>query len=93
MTILKGNSKGDQAGEDAYPKAVYANPHQPLICPILAIAVKVFSMGFIANVRPEIPLFEGSHQESRFSHCLLETLFRLPENAELGCKKEVSIYS
>jgi hypothetical protein len=31
--------KGDQTGEHRYKKAVYANPDEPFLCPILALGV------------------------------------------------------
>jgi hypothetical protein len=43
LTIEEQGQKADQTGEDKFPKHVYANPLQPVLCPILAIAVLVFS--------------------------------------------------
>jgi hypothetical protein len=36
-------SKSNQTGEKEYDKAVYANPLEPSICPILSIAIYLFS--------------------------------------------------
>jgi hypothetical protein len=38
--------KGDQTGENIPPKHVFANPYNPAICPILALALHVFAITF-----------------------------------------------
>ncbi len=46
MVIVFPGHKGDQEGKNCYPKHVYANPLRPEICPVLALALHVFTMGF-----------------------------------------------
>ncbi len=42
LTIVFPKHKGDQEGTFAFPKHVYANPNEPSICPILALAIYIF---------------------------------------------------
>ena len=42
MMLKIPTSKSDQAGALSYSKRVYANPMNPSVCPILALAVEVF---------------------------------------------------
>ena len=44
MTIIFGHTKTDQTGEksESSIKHVYANPQNPVICPILSMAVFAF---------------------------------------------------
>ena len=46
LTVVFPAHKGDPEGNDASPKHVYANPVHPHVCPVLALAVLVFSDGF-----------------------------------------------
>jgi hypothetical protein len=39
--------KGDQAGAQCFPRHVYANPLNPVICPILSLAVYIFCKPFL----------------------------------------------
>jgi hypothetical protein len=41
MTIHIGKMKNDQGGAHGFARHVYANPKDPLICPILSIGVLV----------------------------------------------------
>lgn len=43
LTILYEKSKTNQEGENRVPRHVYANPDDPVICPILALGLKVCS--------------------------------------------------
>ena len=43
LVVNLPKTKGDQDGSKSYPKHVYANPHDPSICPILHLALKVVS--------------------------------------------------
>jgi hypothetical protein len=49
MVIDMSRQKADQTGEKITPKHVYANPFNPTVCPILSIALHLFSISF----RPE----------------------------------------
>jgi hypothetical protein len=87
LTITSPKHKGDQSGINVFPKSVFANPLEPAICPILAIAVLIFC-------RPHRPqgvspqLFEGTDQEDRFSKVLSTVLSTLPGSltATLGAQ-------
>jgi hypothetical protein len=46
LVIDMSKHKADQTGERITPKHVYANPYQPAVCPILALALHVFSNAF-----------------------------------------------
>jgi len=52
--------KGDQTGERIKPKHVFANPYEPVLCPVLAIALHVFSITFRADNDEKSKLFLGS---------------------------------
>ena len=39
LTIKYDKTKADQAGEKVMDKHIYANPFNPLVCPILALGV------------------------------------------------------
>ncbi|KAH9114255.1 hypothetical protein AeMF1_011636, partial [Aphanomyces euteiches] len=43
MLIRFGKMKNDQEGKMNWPRHVYANPHEPAICPVLSLALAVFS--------------------------------------------------
>jgi hypothetical protein len=45
MIVVFPTHKGDQEGRNALPKHVFANPDNPEICPILALAIFVFTIG------------------------------------------------
>jgi hypothetical protein len=92
MIITTPKHKGDQEGEKSIPRHVYANPLDPYICPILALAVLTFSKSFYhdPNERNNYRLFEGEKQEARFSKLLGRILDKMDENEanKLGAKKE-----
>lgn len=46
MTIHIGKMKNDQEGAHGYARHVYANPKDPVICPVLAMSVLVFTKGY-----------------------------------------------
>ena len=89
LTVSCPQSKTDQCGESTFPKSIFANPHNPTICPILALAVTVFSRSFCSErITPK--LFEGSDQEDRYSKLLRGILSQLPESllSLLGAKPD-----
>ena len=83
MLIEEQGGKCDQTGEKKFKKHVYANPFEPAICPILAIAVNIF-------IRPSggtLQLFVGTDSKGRFC-ALLQTILGLltaVQRALLGC--------
>jgi hypothetical protein len=36
--------KNDQEGAREFPKHVYANPFDPIVCPVLAVGIKLFCL-------------------------------------------------
>lgn len=91
LTINVPKHKGDQEGAKDYPRHIYANPLQPEICPILALAVLLFSStNRPGNGENKHQLFEGQHSESRFSAILRVVVDSLTcsEEAILGVKKK-----
>ena len=46
LTINIGKQKNDQEGSNGFPRHIYANPKNPIICPILALSVWVFTQGY-----------------------------------------------
>ena len=81
--------KGDREGQNAYGRHVYANPGNPSICPILAIAAMVFSRGHRANGGLQ-QLFDGTHSEKRFSQIMSTVVDSLTDGEVgiLGARKE-----
>ncbi len=45
MIVVFPSHKGDQEGRSALPKHVFANPENPDMCPLLALAIFVFTIG------------------------------------------------
>ncbi len=88
LCVTSPKSKSDQAGEATYPRAVYANPLQPMICPVLALSICVFTTPIVPTPHPS--LFCGSNQEGRYGKILQSVISTLPDSeaASLGCKKE-----
>ena len=41
MVITLPKTKSNQEGVETYPKHVYANPFDPVICPVLAMGLKL----------------------------------------------------
>ena len=89
LVITFAIHKGDREGQNAYGRHVYANPENQSICPVLAIAVMVFSRGHRSQGGRQ-QLFEGKHSEKRFSHILASVVDDLPdaEAGILGARKQ-----
>lgn len=69
LIITLPQHKGDKTGKHTYGRHVYANPLQPEICPITALAVLIFSkQHHYAGGRQD--LFEGGNQEKRYAQIL-----------------------
>ncbi len=85
LVVILPKHKGDQEGSRVYPKHVYANPILPEICPILSLAIYVFSTNCFHREGSDWMLFQGGHQETKFSHWLVNVLKRgdVPELVEL----------
>ncbi len=60
---------GDKEGDNALPKHVYANPDEPYLCPILAMAMYIFARGYSRTGAKNLLFGSGDH-ESSFSKWL-----------------------
>ena len=72
--IVFGHTKMGQSGDDAkYPRHLYANPKNPLSCPVFALAL-YFSTCFNTPLVNDSLLFPGNDQYQRFSKMLVRML-------------------
>lgn len=78
MIVQLPRHKGDPEGLRSYEKHIYANPHDLLICPVLAMGLHIVCTSF----RENNAVFAGSSIESKFSKWLLSKLQHMTE-AEL----------
>ena len=62
--LFFAKSKGDQEGDQLGPWHVHANPLQPHICPVLALALCAFSYPDVLSNGSK--LFPGSNQYQRY---------------------------
>ena len=69
MVITTPKHKGDQEGDNCYPKHVYANPVKPATCPILSMALLIFGDGWQRS-GAEHMLFRDTATEGRRSKLL-----------------------
>ena len=72
--IFFAHTKTDQTGEEAkYSRHVYANPMEPLVCPVLTLA---FYFSCCLNMRPTADefIFPGNDQYQRYSKQLYHVL-------------------
>jgi hypothetical protein len=60
LVIDMSKQKGDQSGEKITPKHLYANPYNPEVCVILALALHVFSISFRSENEDKSLIFVGS---------------------------------
>ena len=90
LCIEEQGHKGDRAGSNKYSKHVYANPFQPHICPVLALAVHIFSSpGRTEGGNQQ--LFEGTDNKGRFArhmHTALHTGMSDAQKSQLGSAPE-----
>jgi hypothetical protein len=75
LVVAFPSHKGDQEGRNSLPKHVYANPLNPEVCPILALAIYIFTISY-RQAGSATSLFGGktnqgsSDVENRFSRWL-----------------------
>lgn len=69
LVIVLPRHKGDQEGRNAFPKHIFANPLNPAVCPVLALAIYVFTKGYQRDEAK--PLLFGHNSEQRFSKWLI----------------------
>jgi hypothetical protein len=70
MVIVFPSHKGDKEGNVSLPKHVFANPLDPALCPILWLAVYVFTTGFRRTDAKPLVFGAVDSTESRFSKWL-----------------------
>jgi hypothetical protein len=85
LIVEEQGHKGDQTGENKFGKHIYANPHNPQKCPILAVAVLIFC--FPNRPKGKQQLFAGTNSKDRFGHLLSRILASLDasDKQTLGC--------
>ena len=98
LLISTPKHKADQEGVKCFARHVYANPSNPAICPILALAVLVFTRAVkhdstqpaASTAPPNFRIFDGSHSEARFSEVLGRIITSLSESdqSRLGAEKK-----
>jgi len=69
LTVRMYVKKQDQEGKDCKAKHVFANPIKPWICPILALAVYIFTQGPL-QPGSKMLIFGNESAEDRFSKWL-----------------------
>lgn len=75
FTITFAHSKTNQTGEEAkYPRHMFANPVDPVVCPVLSLSFYLTSCFNSFTVSDDSPLFPGAPQENRFSRILKRVL-------------------
>ena len=73
LVIRFAQQKGDQMGlTEKFPRHLYANPENPLVCPVFALASYLTT--FNADVDPNSRLFPGPSQYKRFSDIMERVL-------------------
>jgi hypothetical protein len=95
LVITIPRHKGDQAGQQTKPKHLFANPYCPEICPVLALAIYIFSCGVNTNVNNnQFNLFDGGSPENAFNKWLHDKALGNITEEELGIpKKETGTHS
>jgi hypothetical protein len=72
--VFFAHTKTDQTGEESkYPRHLYANPLQPLSCPVFALSL-YFSCCFNTTQTAESHLFPGTQQYQRYKEMLAKVL-------------------
>jgi hypothetical protein len=79
LVIDMSKQKGDQAGDHILPKHIYANPYNPELCPILALALHVFSTSFREDNEDRSKIFMGTPYDlfCKWLQAALETMGNL----------------
>lgn len=84
LLITFERHKGDQDGStcNKEPKHVYANPHEPWICPILALGVLILSTAYRTHNDEEHRVFRGARDDARFAAWLRTALTKLTDDEQ-----------
>ncbi len=80
MTILLPKTKSDQEGNNIFKRHIYANPKNPAICPVLGLALHIFSIGI--RLEGGNRLVFGQTAQDRFSKWLKNTCTLNKESIE-----------
>jgi hypothetical protein len=83
--ISFAHTKTDQLGEEAkYLRHMYANPHLPLVCPVLALSLYLTSCFNTVQTKDSF-VFPGKDQSKRFGKILMNVLKEKKEEvSQLG---------
>ena len=76
LTVKIPAGKCDQDGENAHVRHLFPNPNNPQYCPVLALAMLVWTMGTTST-----RLFPGKFPERKFCDALDSVWRRLPDAA------------
>ena len=87
LLISTPKHKGDQEGAKCFARHLYANPLHPVICPVLALAVLIFTRivkhdpthSSASTASPSYRIFDGANNESCFSEVLGRIIAAVPE--------------
>lgn len=104
LLITTPKHKADQEGAHCFSRHLYANPGNPVLCPVLALAIVVFthaikhdsSQPADSTVPPSFRIFDGGRSETRFSEALGRAIDGLSESdlTRLGGeKKQIGTHS
>jgi hypothetical protein len=104
LLISVPKHKGDQEGAACFARHLYANPSDPIICPVLALAILTFTRilrhdpaaSSEPDSLPNFRIFSGSNNNSRWSDVLRRILASLPESDVqmlAAAKKELGTHS
>ena len=96
LLVSTPKHKGDQEGVKCFARHVYANPLSPVICPVLALAVLIFTrvLRYDPDAEPQsLPnyrVFDGSSNDDRWSQLLGQVIGSLSEEDVrlLGAEKK-----
>jgi len=77
LTVKIPAGKCDQDGDNAHVRHLFPNPNNPQYCPVLALAMLVWTMGTTST-----RLFPGKFPERKFCDCLDSVWRRLPDAAK-----------
>ncbi|ETI30278.1 hypothetical protein F443_22601, partial [Phytophthora nicotianae P1569] len=89
LSIEEQGHKGDQKGSEKFGKHVYANPYTPCQCPILALAVHLFSCPERTATGKQ-QQFIDTDNKKRFGRTLQRVIAALDkeETCILGCNPD-----
>jgi hypothetical protein len=74
LVVVFPQHKGNQEGKNTSPKHVYANPEEPMICPILSLAIYIFCEGQRFEGGNHCLFGVPSNEDHRFSKWLKKVL-------------------